>query len=68
MTYPEVLLKTAQGQNAVVESSYKYCLKVGIAPLKSIQLMYERAKLIGMIDLLDACKIDKSEFTWIFNI
>lgn len=29
---------------------------------------YERAKLIGMLDILDAMNVDRSEFNWIFNI
>jgi len=28
--------------------------------------LYERAKMIGMIDMLDALSIDRSEFNWIF--
>ncbi len=27
---------------------------------------FERAKFIGMLDMLDALKIDRSEFSWIF--
>ena len=27
---------------------------------------FERAKFIGMLDILDALEIDRSEFSWIF--
>ena len=27
---------------------------------------YERAKLIGMIDIMDSLKIDRSKFNWIY--
>jgi hypothetical protein len=29
---------------------------------------YERAKLIGMLDLMDALKIDRTAFNWVFTI
>lgn len=33
----------------------------------SQSFQYERAKLIGMLDILDALSIDRTEFKWIFN-
>jgi len=31
-------------------------------------LILERAKLIGMMDIAKLCNIDVSEFSWIYNI
>jgi hypothetical protein len=37
-------------------------------PNDSKAFVYERAKLIGMLDILDLLQIDRSEFNWIFKI
>ena len=37
---------------------------ISINDSKSYQ--FERAKMIGMMDILDLLKIDRSEFNWIF--
>jgi len=38
----------------------------GNNPNESPTIRYETAKMIGMLDILDVLKIDRSEFNWIF--
>ena len=68
----ETILATIKFQEERVKSLYDVLLpfkyKPGLYVSDKETLAYERAKLIGMLDILDALKIDRSEFNWIFNI
>jgi len=64
----EIILKTVRSQQTVLEGLIQGCLKYGVAPLTNKEVIFERAKFLGMLDLLDALKIERSEFSWIFYI
>jgi hypothetical protein len=68
MTSKKLLLETTKAQEAVVEKLLEIMDRRNINYKKNDGFNYERAKLVGMMDMLDACKIDRKEFNWIFKL
>ena len=40
----------------------------GVNPLDDKNFFFDRAMLIGQINILDLLSIDRTEFNWIFNL
>jgi hypothetical protein len=69
MTTTEKLLERARQQSTFVKRLHSVSQNdKNQAKAFRTQLALERAKLAGMIDMLDACGIDRSEFSWIYLI
>lgn len=67
MENQEIILTAVRSQAKVCKLSYDVVVSHGRNPDKSPAFQFERAKLMGMFDILDALKIDRKEFNWIFN-
>jgi len=69
MNFEEIenhLLKTARSQEDYLLKMYKRLYATKENPFENSNYLYERSVLIGMISMLDALRIDRKEFNWIF--
>lgn len=55
-------------QSYYVTKIYNESLNKRKDPYRNRALLYERAKLIGMIEIAQLLKIDTDEFSYIYNI
>jgi len=61
------ILNTLKNQESVCENMMVRLQKVLINYKQDKTFLYERAKLIGMIDLANSLEINTDEFSWIYN-
>jgi hypothetical protein len=61
------LIKKAREQEAYVLKLKETLEQMNISLYENKTYQYQRAKLIGMMDMLDVLRVDRSEFNWIFN-
>lgn len=61
-----VVLKKAGEQSSYLQSFMKDAEKRGVDLATSSTYIFNKAKLIGMLDMLDILGVDRSEFNWIF--
>ena len=60
------IIHHAEIQESVIISSRDYLLSRNKNPKEDKTYLYERAKLIGIMDIMDCLKIDRTKFNWIF--
>jgi hypothetical protein len=65
MKKQEILTKVRE-QEAFLLKTRENLNKRSINWLENTTYKFERARLIGMLDILDILNIDRSEFNWIF--
>jgi hypothetical protein len=69
MNFEEIenhLLETARSQEGYLLKIRDRIIARYDNPNENTNFLYERSVLIGMISMLDALKIDRKEFNWIF--
>jgi len=69
MNFEEIenhLLETARSQEGYLLKIRDRIIARSQNPYENTSFLYERGVLIGMISMLDALKIDRKEFNWIF--
>ena len=62
----EQLLKVVREQESVMLKLRDSLIRRNIPLNDNKSWLYERAKIVGMIDMLDVLSIDRKEFNWIF--
>ena len=68
MDHEKILLETTRAQERIIILIHNALERRNRNYREDKNAIYERAKLIGMLDMLDAFKIDRTEFNWIFRI
>lgn len=63
----QIILTQLKQQETYVLNMRNRLVKRGL-PQTNVTLQYERAKMIGMIDIAKSVGIDTTEFNWIYNI
>ena len=63
----QIILTQLKQQETYVLNIRDRLVKRGL-PQTNATLQYERAKMIGMIDIAKSVGIDTTEFNWIYNI
>jgi hypothetical protein len=69
MNFEEIennLLETARSQEGYLLKIRDRIIARYDNPYENTNFLYERSVLIGMISMLDALRIDRKEFNWIF--
>jgi len=68
LEYEAILIETTRAQESVALKIHNALERRNRNYWEDKNAIYERAKLIGMLDMLDAFRIDRTEFNWIFKI
>ena len=62
----EIIFKTAREKERQLLSLREYAERRNMSTSNNTVYQFDKARLIGVLDIMDSLGLDRSEFNWIF--